>query len=229
MEDKMSLEKQEFFKKPDGGTALVTFVIFLWVFVVNAASISFILPAIDAGLTASGKFFPNMYNSWSTPTWPMFFVTIMYFILGNNPKKCPEIFFGGLFGLLMCFVLFWTSWQLMGQSAVFRGEPGLLPFNLAYIPIIFVILGLIILGGMYVPVVCNNVAFAYLIAGTFSMGKFFYTPDGITLYARELGNNALVFIIGGGIFLIGCILIQKWLIAYLTAKASKAAAQAQGE
>jgi hypothetical protein len=47
------------------------------------------------------------------------------------------------------------------------------------------------------------------------------------LYAREIGNNVLVFLIGGGIFLIGCILIQKLLIKWLTAQAMKAAAQAQ--
>jgi hypothetical protein len=114
----------------------------------------------------------------------------------------------------------------MGQSAVFRGEPGLLEFKYAFIPVIFVILGLIIMGGTVCPLVFNNAAFTYLIAGSISIGKFYYTPNGIELFAREIGNNVLVFLIGGGIFLAGCIVIQKLLIQWLTAQAMKAAAQA---
>jgi hypothetical protein len=227
MEDQMKLETNECFKKPDKGTVLVTGAIFLWVFIVNVSCVSFIFPAIDKALTASGKFFPNVYNSYSTPTWPMFFVTILYFIMGNNPKKSLEIFFGGLFGFLMTLLLFWATWQLMGQSAVFRGEPGLLEFKYAFIPVIFVILGMIIMGGTVCPLVFNNAAFTYLIAGSISIGKFYYTPNGIELYTREIGNNVLVFLIGGGIFLGGCILIQKLLIQWLTAQAVKAAATAQ--
>ncbi|MDR0707033.1 MAG: hypothetical protein LBF60_04035 [Treponema sp.] len=223
----MKIEANEYFKKPDKGTVLVTGAIFLWVFIVNVSCVSFIFPAIDTALTASGKFFPNVYNSFSTPTWPMFFVTILYFIMGNNPKKSLEIFCGGLFGFLMTLALFWTTWQLMGQSAVFRGEPGLLEFKYAFIPVIFVILGVIILGGTVCPLVFNNAAFTYLIAGSISIGKFYYTPNGIELYTREIGNNVLVFLIGGGIFLGGCILIQKLLIQWLTAQAIKAAAASQ--
>jgi hypothetical protein len=229
MEDQMKLESQNYFKKSDKGTVLVTGAIFLWVFVVNIASVSFIFPEIDKVLTASGKFFPNVYNMFSTPTWPMFFVTILYFIMGNNAQKIPEILCGGLFGFLMCLLLFWGTWQLMGQTAVFRGEPGLLEFKYAFIPVIFVILGLIIMGGTVCPLICNNCAFTYLIAGSISLGKFFYAPNGVELYFREIGNNVLVFLIGGGIFLAGCILIQKLLIQWLTAQAMKAAAQAQGK
>jgi hypothetical protein len=225
----MKLELQEYFKKTDRGTVLVTGAIFLWVFVVNIVSVSFLFPVIDKILTESGKFYPNMYNSFSTPTWPMFFVTILYFIMGNNPKKSPEIFCGGLFGFLMALLLFWATWQLMGQSAVFRGEPGLLEFKYAFIPVIFVILGLIIMGGTVCPLICNNSAFTYLIAGSISLGKFYYAPNGIELYAREIGNNVLVFLVGGGIFLAGCIIIQKVLIQWLTSQAMKAAAQAQGK
>jgi hypothetical protein len=225
MEDQMEL--QNYFKKPDKGTVVVTAGVFIWVFIVNILSVSFIFPAIDTILTASGKFYPNVYNTFSTPTWPMFFVTILYFIMGNDPKRIPEILFGGLFGFLMTLLLFWATWQLMGQSAVFRGEPGMLEFKYAFIPVIFVILCLIIMGGTVCPVVCNNAAFTYLIAGSISIGKFFYAPNGIELYTREIGNNVLVFLIGGGIFLIGCILIQKLLIKWLTAQAMKAAAQAQ--
>lgn len=223
----MKLESNNYFKKPDKGTVLVTGAVFLWVFIVNILCVSFIFPAIDTILTASGKFYPNVYNTFSTPTWPMFFVTILYFIMGNDPKRAPEIFFGGLFGFLMTLLLFWTTWQLMGQSAVFRGEPGILEFKYAYIPVIFVILGLIIMGGTVCPVICNNASFAYLVASSISIGKFYYAPNGMELYAREIGNNVLVFLVGGGIFLIGCILIQKMLIKWLTAQAIKAAAQAQ--
>jgi hypothetical protein len=227
MEDQMKIEANEYFKKPDKGTVLVTGAIFLWVFIANVSCVSFIFPVIDKALTASGKFFPNVYNSFSTPTWPMFFVTILYFIMGNNPKKSLEIFCGGLFGFLMTLLLFWATWQLMGQSAVFRGEPGLLEFKYAFIPVIFVILGVIIMGGTVCPLVFNNAAFTYLIAGSISIGKFYYTPNGIELYTREIGNNVLVFLIGGGIFLGGCMLIQKLLIQWLTAQAVKAAAAAQ--
>lgn len=223
----MKIEANEYFKKPDKGTVLVTGAIFLWVFIANVSCVSFIFPVIDKALTASGKFFPNVYNSFSTPTWPMFFVTILYFIMGNNPKKSLEIFCGGLFGFLMTLLLFWATWQLMGQSAVFRGEPGLLEFKYAFIPVIFVILGVIIMGGTVCPLVFNNAAFTYLIAGSISIGKFYYTPNGIELYTREIGNNVLVFLIGGGIFLGGCMLIQKLLIQWLTAQAVKAAAAAQ--
>jgi hypothetical protein len=225
MEDQMNLDLKSYFKKPDKGTLLVTGAVFLWVFVVNISCVSFIFPAIDKILTAGGKFFPNVYNSYSTPTWPMFFVTILYFIMGNDPKRVPEIFCGGLFGLLMDLLLFWATWQLMGQSAVFRGEPGLLEFQYAFIPVIFVILGVIILGGSVCPLIFNNAAFAYFVAGSISIGKFYYTPDGMQLYGRDIGNNFLVFIIGGGIFLAGCILIQGLLIKRLTAQAVKAAQQ----
>ncbi|MDR2785761.1 MAG: hypothetical protein LBB83_07600 [Treponema sp.] len=219
----MNLELKSYFKKPDKGTVLVTGAVFLWVFIVNFSCVSFIFPVFDRILTAGGKFFPNVYNSYSIPTWPMFFVTILYFIMGNDPRKIPEILCGGLFGFLMSLLLFWATWQLMGQSAVFRGEPGLLEFKYAFIPVIFVILGLIVMGGTVCPLIFNNAAFAYLIAASISIGKFYYTPDGVQLYAREIGSNVLVFLIGGGIFLAGCILIQKLLIRWLTAQAAKAA------
>jgi hypothetical protein len=223
------MESQNYLKKPDKGTVLVTAAVFVWVFIVNVAAVSFIFPAIDKVLTASGKFFPNVYNTFSTPSWPMFFVTILYFIMGNDTKKIPEILCGGLFGFAMALLLFWSTWQLMGQTAVFNGLPGLLEFKYAYIPVIFVVLALIIMGGTVCPLIFNNAAFTYLIAGTISIGKFYYTPDGIQLYAREIGNNVLVFLIGGGIFLVGCILIQKLMIQWLTAQAIKAAAaQSQG-
>ncbi|MDR2404026.1 MAG: hypothetical protein LBD78_08360 [Spirochaetaceae bacterium] len=102
----------------------------------------------------------------------------------------------------------------------------MLEFKYAFIPVIFVILGLIIMGGTVCPLIFNNAAFTYLIAGSISIGKFYYTPNGIELYTREIGNNVLVFLIGGGIFLAGCIVIQKLLIQWLTAQAMKAAAQA---
>jgi uncharacterized membrane protein YozB (DUF420 family) len=222
----METKTNVYFKKPDKATVLVTGAVCLWVIIVNFTCVSFIFPAIDQVLTASGKFFPNVYNSYSTPTWPMFFVTILYFIMGNDPKRSAEIFLGGLFGFLTCLFLFWAIWQLMGQSAVFRGEPGMLEFKYAFIPVIFVILALIIMGGTVCPLVCNNAALTYLIAGSISIGKFYYTPNGLELYTREIGNNVLVFLIGGGIFLAGCILIQKWMIKWLTAQAMKAAAQA---
>jgi hypothetical protein len=229
MEDQMESKTSGFFRKPDKPTVLVTGAVCLWVFIVNFSSVSFIFPAIDKILTASGKFFPNVYNSFSLPTWPMFFVTILYFIMGNDPKRSPEIFLGGLFGFLMSLLLFWACWYLMGQSAVFRGEPGMLEFKYAFIPVIFVILVLIIMGGTVCPLVCNNASFTYLIAATISIGKFFYTPDGLALYTREIGVNVLVFLIGGGIFLAGCILIQKVMINWLTAQAMKAAAQAEAK
>ncbi|MDR2052264.1 MAG: hypothetical protein LBP80_02540 [Treponema sp.] len=214
----MKIEKSDYFKKPDKITVLVTGGIFLWVFIANFVCVSFLFPVFDRILTASGKFFPNVYNSYSTPTWPMFFVTIFYFIMGNTPKKSLDILCGGLFGLLMALFLFWATWQLMGQSAVFRGEPGLLEFKYAFIPVIFVILGVIIMGGTFCPLIFNNVAFGYLVAGSISLGKFYYTPNGVELFAREIGNYTLVFLIGGGIFLGGCILIQNVLIKLLTAK-----------
>jgi hypothetical protein len=111
----------------------------------------------------------------------------------------------------------------MGQSAVFRGEPGLLEFKYAFIPVIFVILGVIILGGTVCPLIFNNAAFTYFVIGSISLGKFYYTPDGIQLYSRDIGNNLVVFIVGGGIFLAGCIVIQGLLIKWLTAQATKAA------
>jgi hypothetical protein len=163
-------------------------------------------------------------DTFSAPAWPMFFVTILYFIMGNNPKRAPEIFCGGLVGLAMALLLFWGSWQLMGQTAVFNGRPGLMEFKYAFIPVIFVVLALIIMGGTVCPLIFNNASFTYLIAGSISTAKFYHIPDGVRLYAREIGNNALVFLIGGGIFLAGCILIQKLVIQWLAARTIKAAA-----
>jgi hypothetical protein len=257
--------KKDWFKKPDSGTLIVTAGIFIWIAIVNILVTSVIFPAIGEALTKTGKFAVNTpgYDpgtwgailgddppTYSLASWPIFFVTIFYYVMGGNKKKIPEILCGGLFGLGMALLLFVGVWTIMGQSALANGTSAeTTDFAIAFIPVIVVILAIVIMGGTVAPLFCNNIAFGYMTIATVQMGRFLWYPwlsgdkwmmtwpvgptQGPAYFAQEIGMNALVFLVGGAVILGGCWLIEKYMIKWLTkraiAKATAAAAASGGE
>jgi hypothetical protein len=178
------------FKKATKPELIVTSCVLLWIFIVNVACVIF-------GITS----------------WPMFFVTIFFFLLGMDKKNIPSIFFGGALGLVLALLL------AIGLG-VFGGSLGVFAI------LIFIELAIIILGGTVAPVCCNNIAFAYLTAATINLGKAVYGASGTAI--DPLGamlNNLLVFIVGGAIILGGSLLALGLGMKIVTPKA--AAAQEQ--
>ncbi|MDR1533070.1 MAG: DUF1097 family protein [Clostridiales bacterium] len=165
-----------YIKKFDKGEFIVTFVVFLWIFVVNVA-------AVIIGIES----------------WPMFFVAILFFLLGNDTKQIPKILCGAVLGLILAVMLA-VGLQILAPSMGILG---------AFALLIFIILAIIILGGTVLPVACNNCAFAYLTIAAIRIEEF--TFGGIL-------NNFLVLIIGGAIILGGALLCMNFTIKALTPK-----------
>lgn len=150
-------------KKPTKKDLVLTFLITLWVFAINIVA-----PIIT-----------------SVPTWPMFFVTICFFMLNADVKQIPSIFLGGTVGIL-------GGWCLLNGLLVLApiiGEKMALAF------LLFVILGIIIMGGTFCPMLFNNAAFAYLTIATL------HIEDVATLTAKWL----LMLFVGGAVILVGCV------------------------
>jgi hypothetical protein len=168
-----------FFKKATKPEVVVSFCIFVWIFIVNVAALAL-----------------------NIVSWPLFFVTIFYFILGNDKKNIPSIFCGGVLGLVLALLL---ALGLNGLAPAI----GVLP---AFAILIFIELGLIIMGGTICPLFCNNIAFAYLTAATIVFGNV--NPISIL-------NNLLVLIIGGAIILGGSLLAFNIGVKLVTPKAQK--------
>lgn len=123
------------------------------------------------------------------PTWPMYFVTIFYFTMGADNKKIKNIFISALTGV--CFA--WVFFKGLAAFSPVIGTPA------ALIILLFVVLGLIIVGGCYFPICFNNVTFAYLTIATINM---------------EIVSNMflpwiLMLLAGGGIILAGAIYAGK--------------------
>ena len=103
--------------------------------------------------------------------WPLYFVTIFFFALGADMKNIPTIFAGGTLGLIAALALYMGTFGSIG-----------------------VILTVIILGGTVCPMVCNNVAFAYLTVATVNFEEI--TP-------AVIGSQLVTFWIGGAVILGG--------------------------
>ena len=116
--------------------------------------------------------------------WPLYFVTIFFFALGADMKKIPDIFAGGTLGLVAALVLYMGTFGL----APYMGLLGAFALSIG------VILTVIILGGTVCPMVCNNVAFAYLTVATVNFEAI--TP-------ALIGYQMAVFWVGGAIILGG--------------------------
>ncbi|MDR1539228.1 MAG: hypothetical protein LBU32_14765 [Clostridiales bacterium] len=165
-----------YFKKTSKGEIIVCSCIMLWIFIVNIISVIM-----------------------SLVSWPLFFVTILFFLLGMDKKNIAQIFCGGALGLILALGL------AVGLNAL-APAIGILP---AFAILIFLALAIIIIGGAVAPVCCNNIAFAYLTAATISIEKI--SPGSIL-------NNLLVLIIGGAIILAGSILAYQLGIKLVTPK-----------
>lgn len=122
--------------------------------------------------------------------WPMFFVTIFFFTLHSDMKQVPNIFCGGTMGLLMAYAL------KIGLEVFTPMIGDLAAFTL----VITLILGLILIGGTFAPVVFNNVAFAYMTVATTSLH---------TMTFASIMNNILVLLVGGGLILAGTLGFMK--------------------
>ena len=73
---------------------------------------------------------------------------------------------------------------------------------------LFVILGLVIVGGAYLPIVLNNITFAYLTVATINM----------ELIGTHFLNWLLMLFIGGAIILGGCLILLKLLMSHFAKK-----------
>jgi hypothetical protein len=177
------------FKKATKPELIVTSCILLWIFIVNVACVIL------------------RVNSW-----PMFFVTIFFFLLGGDKKNIPTIFCGGALGLLLALLL------AVGLAAFGEGLG-------AFAVIIFIELAIIILGGTVAPLFCNNIAFAYLTAATIHLGKTVYNGEALVDPLQGLLMNFVVLIVGGAIILGGSLLAYGIGVKLATPKA--AAAQEQ--
>lgn len=113
---------------------LASVFILIWIFIINVVT-----PLVT-----------------TLPAWPMFFVTIFFFILGGDLKNIKVVFLSGFVGITLTYLVF----ALVGVFAPIIGE---LP---ATAILLFLALGLIIVGGNWFPVCLNNIAFAYMTAAT---------------------------------------------------------------
>lgn len=116
--------------------------------------------------------------------WPLYFVTIFFFALGADMKNIPNIFAGGTLGLVAALALYAGTFGL----APYLGLMGAFAISIG------VILTVIILGGTVCPMVCNNVAFAYLTVATVNFEEI--TP-------AIIGSELITFWIGGAVILGG--------------------------
>ena len=119
--------------------------------------------------------------------WPLYFVTIFFFALGADMKNIPMIFAGGTLGLVAALALYAGTFGL----APYMGLLGAFALSIG------VILTVIILGGTVCPVVCNNVAFAYLTVATVNFEEI--TP-------ALIGSQLITFWVGGAVILGGSLL-----------------------
>lgn len=158
---------------PKKAEILLYIVMLIWVFAVN----------LVAGMVTTA------------PGWPMFFISIFYFVHGAEVKHLPMIFVGALTGVLcaMGYV------ALMPVLAPSMGEQG------AATLLLFVVLFLIFVGGAFVPIMFNNVAFAYLTIAAIDMGS-------ITANATSW---IVMLLVGGGILVGGQVAIRKVFLSTL--------------
>lgn len=156
---------QKLFNKPSWIEVITSFVILLLIF---AAFI--VTPLIT-----------------SLPAWPMFFVTIFFFIQGADPKKIASIFLGGAVGILIAFGLV----MLLGVIAPSIGVVA------ATAILVFVALAIIILGGTVLPALLNNVTFAYLTVCAINLESIKSSTVGWLI----------MLIVGGGILLTTALLL----------------------
>lgn len=119
----------------------------------------------------------------SAPTWPMYFVTIFFFTMGADVKKISSIFLSGAMGIFFAWILI----KAIIVMAPVIGETA------ALMILLFIILGLVIVGGNYCPAIFNNITFAYLTIATIN----------VEIIESCAIPWLLMLLIGGGVILAG--------------------------
>lgn len=139
-------------------------------------------------------------------SWVFCIMVPVFFLMGGEMKqKVPTVVGGAVTGLVMSYLLCIAVTVL---SAVVGQVAGwIIPVSVA--------IAILMLLRPFLPYVCNNVAFLYLIVAT---------RDPETFYA-EFGRLMLYFLVGGLIYLGGILLIIKGLQALGKKKAAQAAAE----
>ncbi len=125
--------------------------------------------------------------------WPALLSAVVFFLLGNDPARIPQIFVGGATGLVLA-ALFGLG---LGALVPAIGVGPALAACFA------VVLTLIIVGGAWAPMALNNVTFAYLTVATIS----------IATMGEHLLGWAAMLLFGGGVLVGGCALLMKALLA----------------
>ena len=105
--------------------------------------------------------------------------------MGAKKEMIPQIFIGGAAGL--SFTVFF-KWGMDRVGGFIGGYPAL-------ILLLFVILGCVILGGNFFPIVFNNITFAYFTVGCLEL------TDSMKRFPGWMG----MFLLGGGIILAGAV------------------------
>jgi len=135
-------------------------------------------------------------------TWTMFMAVVLFFLMGANKKCLPEIFIGGLVGM-------GSTWLLIMAATALTPIVG--PLAGFVIPLAIIVFAVIILNP-FVPVVFNNVAFAFLIISAINLDK---------VLANTL-PYMVVFLIGGAVVIGGCMIMLRIITAIATKKQSAA-------
>lgn len=134
-------------------------------------------------------------------SWVFGIMVPIFFLMGGEVKqKVPTVVGGAVTGLVL-------SWLMCIVVTVLSGVIG--PVWGWIIPVSLVIAALMLLRP-FLPYVCNNVAFLYMIVATRDAEAFF----------AEFGSLMIYFVVGGLIYLGGILLIIKGLQALGKKKAA---------
>ncbi len=141
--------------------------VFLWILVINL-----ITPLITV-----------------VPAWPMFLVSIFFFVMGEDLKNIKQIFGGGISGIILMYFL---SIALLKLQPIWGKE-------ITMFILLAFMLSLIIIGGNFLPIIFNNITFAFLTVGTINL-------DPVLIHNSCIGW-LMMLIIGGTIILGGIFVI----------------------
>ncbi len=180
----------KFFEKPTKHELIIKFVIFLWVSFMNL-----IIHLFNTQLGGAGFY-----------TWAFFIVNILFFLTGEPSfkKRFVMTTTGSIVGVLLAAFMVFTAGKLVGTGMDHTAA--------TMIPLVICLFVIIVLHA-YVPLVINNISFAYF---------------SITLISAELAIvNAPKYIVcslfGNLIANGGCVLIITLLSKHFAKKAAEKA------
>jgi hypothetical protein len=158
--------------------------IFLWIFAVNIGALIFLEGSV-------------------LQAWPMYLACIFFLLEGGTLRHALHAFGGGMFGMV-CALALALGLNKMAPTLGLLGALAIL---------LFIILGVIIVGGGIAPVVLNNTAFGYLTVCTIHIEEV----------PARFGDWIFMLIVGGLIINAGLFAIEKGLGLYLAKKAARKA------